>query len=153
MTKISNQGRTLDNPTLAMVETVSIAWYVGVLYNSTTSKKVEMKLSTRQHNQCIAKYGDIPGSLWSTSSDWPAPRRNVTFSRCRSKTWVSVIWKNALFSYLKIKKKIAFFCAVLSWIQRHFYKTWNKWRIFSNPEYNFKDSHNQGGIFRYASIS
>ena len=49
MTKISNQGRTLDNPTLAMVETVSIAWYVGALYYSTTSKKVEMKLSTRQH--------------------------------------------------------------------------------------------------------
>lgn len=40
MTKISNQGRTLDNPTLAMVETVSIAWYVGALYNSTTSKKL-----------------------------------------------------------------------------------------------------------------
>ena len=49
MAKISNQGRTLDNPTLAMVETVSIAWYVGALYYSTTSKKVEMKLSTRQH--------------------------------------------------------------------------------------------------------
>ena len=82
MTKISNQGRTLDNPTLAMVETVSIAWYVGAFYNSTTSKKVEMKLSTRQHNQCIAKFCDIPGSLLSTSSDWLVPRRNVTFSRC-----------------------------------------------------------------------
>ena len=102
MTKISNQGRTLDNPTLAMVETVSIAWYVGALYNSTTSKKLRWSSALGS-----TKYGDIPGSLWSTSSDWPAPRRNVTFSRCRSKTFLFFFLFSA-FCFCNLKVRFVF---------------------------------------------